>query len=91
MLLEEVVGAAGAEDGEDKVEVGTPGSVFGVGKEEASLVGAAGHNSPAEDASRLFCMNVAMNILMFKSLRKGAAQSNQSPIHDEAQSRKENE
>ena len=59
--LVEVIGAVGAEDGEDKVvEVGTPASVVGVGAEEASLVDVVGHDSPAKVASRLFSVDTTM-------------------------------
>ena len=67
--LEEVIGAVGAEDGEDKVvEVGTPKSVVGVGAEEASLVDVTGHDSPAEAASRLFSIDTTMPIRMNECL-----------------------
>ena len=73
MPLGEVIGATGAEGGEDdKVEIGSPWDVFVFGEDVVPLVDANGQVNPAEDASRLFSMSATIDIIEY--LRKVTAE-----------------
>ena len=72
MPLGELIGAKGAEGGEDEiVEEGSPWDVFEVQEDEVPRVDANGHVNPADDASRLFSMGATINVC--ECLRKVTA------------------